>query len=125
MPSLPTLRLPNPSTTSSRISIRSPSNTTAICSRNIGRPPPSCVHPLQLILHLFLVAAPLFLYLQNLQCVFGLMFRSEFRSVLANLDRGFENGPHGENASQSVRSYRGQAHGCDASAGCAIGIPAK
>src|SRR4029077_2441305 len=74
---------------------------------------------------LFLVAATLVFYLQYLQCLFGLILRSKIRSLLANLDGSFENGPHGEYSSQFVRSYGGQAHGCDASAGSAIGIPAK
>src|SRR6266850_1289704 len=53
------------------------------------------------------------------------MLRSRPRSVLANLDGGFENGPDGEDSSQFVRSNGGQAHGCYTSAGCAIRIPAK
>ena len=58
-------------------------------------------------------------------CVFGLIPCSSLRSALANLDRGFENRPDGEYSSQFVGCYGGQAHGCDASAGCAIRIPAK
>src|SRR5260221_1392736 len=53
------------------------------------------------------------------------MLCSELRSVLANLDGSFENGPDGKYSSQFVRSDGSQAHGCDASAGCAIRIPAK
>src|ERR1017187_1509670 len=79
----------------------------------------------KLILPLFLIAAPFFFYLQYPQCVFGLILFPGLRPVLANFDGGFENGSDGEYSSQFVRSYGGQAHGCDASAGCAIRIPAK
>ena len=53
------------------------------------------------------------------------MLCSELRSVLANLDGSFENGSDGKQSSQFVRSDGGQAHGCNASARCAIRISAK
>ena len=53
------------------------------------------------------------------------MLRSEPRSVLANLEGGFENGPDGKYPSQFVRSNGRQTHGCDASTRGAIRIPAK
>src|SRR5258708_10060891 len=64
-------------------------------------------------------------FLQYPSCPWDLMLRSVLRSVLANLDGSFENGPDGKYSSQFVRSDGSQAHGCDASAGCAIRIPAK
>jgi len=53
------------------------------------------------------------------------MLRSVLCPVLANLDGSFENGLDGKYSSQFVRSDGSQAHGCDASAGCAIRIPAN
>src|SRR5258707_12582014 len=64
-------------------------------------------------------------FLQYPSCLWDLMLRSVLRSVLANLDGSFENGLDGKYSSQFVRSDGSQAHGCDASAGCAIRIPAK
>jgi hypothetical protein len=53
------------------------------------------------------------------------MLGAGFRSALANLDGGFENGSDGKHSSQFVRSDGGQPHGRDTAAGRAIWIPAK
>src|SRR4029077_14177440 len=83
------------------------------------------LHFSQPIPPLFLVGTRFFSSLQYLQCISGSILRSGVRPVLANLDRGFENGPNREYSSQLVRGYGGQAHGCDASARRAIRISAE
>src|SRR6266850_1135140 len=63
------------------------------------------------------------------ECLLGFMLGSELRSglrpALANFDGAFENSSDRKYSSQFMRRDGGQTHGCDASAGCAIRIPAK